>query len=568
MTHEHIQLPFSSGSLDKETFSSDTEVASVFCLAENRRKKKGFLRSSEEQLVFLLKINYPIYVMKSCIQIQKVFRQRSILLDGLGSISENVLDRTIIDLEQFKKELSTISKVGPLRAFLTRHAMTFSNFKGSRSVLINNIISKQMLLSEMIDFIQKTEQKQRKVTKDHPATMIRGVNNQEIDQTVSVFNDLIDKVETGLGSLENLNKCLRSSTDRAKQKILEDKQKDFEKFNEKFENLKPIVKDKIEAMRNKHEEDIQDLTETKNKESERIYEKKDIYEKNLKKMNRIVDELNAEKKALSLRGDNVGEKYWSEESTKSKDTTTDLMKAIKTASEKIEKIQFRFDASLKRLNEKSEKEIRIEEERLSDIETKRDTESDMKDKIINELEYRNLLITSQISKLFTSKEKDKSKLIEMTSSWNPENNCVILVPLYLAKYENGNKTRYEVFAPAIVKSYASFKKVRRAFTGLESKLLHLRTPVGPHFEEFFTKSFKNSITPDKIFEDASTNLFKESGQGRGKIFGNGLDTLKKDGWLGNQEYKKMMMGLNLAFKLATPGDPDFELEESKNPSQK
>jgi len=558
MEHKYLQSLFSLGPIDKGVFSLNAEVAAIFCLAEGRRKKKSFLSSKEEKLVLLWKANYPIYVMQ--------WLDRSILFDGLGLISENVLYRDIIDLKQFEKELSTISKVGPLRAFLTRHAMTFSNFKGSRSVRINNIISKQMLLSEMIDFIQKTEQK--KPTKDHPSTVIRGVNNQEIDQTVSGFNDLIDKVETGLGSLENLNKCLRSSTDRAKQKILEDKQKDFEKFNEKFENLKPIVKDKIEAMRNKHKEDIQDLTETKNKESERIYEKKDIYEKNLKKMNLIVDEVNAEKKALSLRGDSVGEKYWSEESTKSKDTATDLMKAIKTASEKIEKIQFRFDASLKRLNEKSEKEIRIEEERLNDIETKRDTESDMKDKIINELEYRNLLITSQISKLCTSKEKDKSKLIEMTSSWNPENNCVILVPLYLAKYENGNKTRYEVFAPAIVKSYASFKKVRRAFTGLESKLLHLRTPVGPHFEEFFTKGFKNSITPDKIFEDASTNLFKESGQGRGKIFGNGLDTLKKDGWLGNQEYKKMMMGLNLAFKLATLSDPDFELEESKNPSQK
>ena len=63
------------------------------------------------------------------------------------------------------------------------------------------------------------------------------MNNQEIDQAVSVFNDLIDKVETGLGSLENLNKCLRSSTDRAKQKILEDKQKDFEKVKDFFESM-------------------------------------------------------------------------------------------------------------------------------------------------------------------------------------------------------------------------------------------------------------------------------------------------------------------------------------------
>jgi len=559
MAHRYIQPLFSLVSLDKGTFSSDAEVASVFCLAENRRKKKGFLRSNEEQLILLWKANYPLYAMRSC--------NRCILLDGFGLISANVLCRDIIDLEQFEKELSTISKVGPLRAFLMKHAKTFSAFKGSRNMRINNIISNQTLLSEMTDFIQKSSFKIP--TKGH--AVIFKVDNKMIDQIVSEFNDLVEQVEIELNSLENLSKNLRSSTNRAKQKVLEDKQKDFEKLNEKFEELKPIVENKIEAIRNKKEEGIQNLTEAMKKESEAIYEKKNIYEKDLNKMNRLESEANVEKKALSQRGDSVGEEYWNKESTKSKDLATDLMKGIKAATEKIEKIQFRFNASLKRLEEKFEKEIMIEEEKLNDVETKRDTESDMKNKIINELEHRNLLISSQISKLYEVKEKDKSKLIEMTTSWSPEKNCVILIPLYLAKYKNGNRTRYEVFAPAIIKSYSSFKKVRRAFTSLESKLLHLRTPVGPQFEEFFTKGFRNLMTTNRKFEDAilknssDINLFKESG--RGKIFGNGLDILKKDGWLSNQEYKKMLFGLNLAFKIATLDDPDLELEKSKNIAQ-
>ena len=85
-----------------------------------------------------------------------------------------------------------------------------------------------------------------------------------------------------------------------------------------------------------------------------------------------------------------------------------LMKAIKTSSEKIEKIQFRCNANLKRLNEKFEKEIRNEEERVINLETKRDAELSMKDMIINELEHRNSLISSQISKLCKSKQKDKA----------------------------------------------------------------------------------------------------------------------------------------------------------------
>ena len=560
MEHKYLQSLFSLGPIDKGVFSLNAEVAAIFCLAEGRRKKKSFLSSKEEKLVFLWKANYPIYVMR--------WLDRSILFDGLGLISENVLYRDIIDMAQFEKELSTISKVGPLRAFLTKHTKTFSDFNGTRNMRINNIISKQLLLSEMTEFIQKSSFR----TPDKDTAVIFRVDKQMIDQIVSDICDLMEQVETGLESLEKMSKSLRTSTDRAIQKVLDDKQKDFEKLNQELENLKPIVKNKIDEIQKKQEEDIQNITEVMKKDSDTIFEKKTKYEKEVKKTNRLEDESNAEKKALSQRGDRVGEEYWSKQSNKNKDLAADLMKAIKTSSEKIEKIQFRCNASLKRLNEKFEKEIRNEEERVINLETKRDAELNMKDMIINELEHRNSLISSQISKLCESKQKDKAKLIEMSTSWRPEKNCVILIPLYLAQYENGDRTRYEVFAPAIVKSYASFKKVRRAFTSLESKLLHLLTPVGPQFEAFLAKGFGNLITTNRKFEDAileassKINLFKE--YGRGKLFGNGMDILKNEGWLTNQEYKKMLFGLNLAFKLAPPDEPDFEMEESKNPPPK
>jgi len=552
MEHKYIQLSFSLTSMDREVFSSGAEVAAIFCLAEGRRKKKGFLSSNEEKLVFLWKANYPIYAVR--------WRDRSILLDGLGSISENVLYRDTIDLEQFEKDLSRISNVGPLRAFLTKHAKTFNYFKGNRSMKINNIISNQLLLSEITDFVQEFS---FKTFTNDTAENVR-VNKQMIDQIVSEINGLMEKVEDGLESLEKINTSLRSSTDQAIQKILNDKQEDFKKLNQELEQLKPIVEDEINEIQKKQEEDIQNLTESMKKESDVIFEKMDRYKKNVKKMNRLEHKANAEKKALSQRDDDVGEDYWSKQASECKDLSADFMKAIKTSSEKIEKIQFRFDASIKRLNEKFEKEIRNEKERVIDLETKRDVKSQMKDIMINELKHRNSLISSQISKLCETKQKDKAKLIEMTTSWSPEKDCVILIPLYLAKYENGDRIRYEIFAPAIVKSYVSFKKVRRAFTSLESKLLHLLTPVGPQFEEFLTKGFGNLMATNSKFEDtilkksSKMNLFKETG--RGKLFGNGMDILKKEGWLAGQEYNKMLFGLNLAFKLASSDDPDVEFQ--------
>lgn len=551
MAHKYIQTQFALPDNDRGIFSSDTEAASIFCLVEERRKKKGFLSSGEEKNTALLQTNYPVYAIK--------WRDRCILFDGLGTISENVTHRDIIDLNKFEKDLSNISKVGQLREFLTKNTKTFNQFTGNRKMKINNIISNHVLLSEITDFIKKSSLKTP--TKD--TAVIFRVDNQVIQQTVSEFENLMKQVEQEIESLEKVNKILRSSTDKAIQEIQNDKNKDIEIFNQEWSKLKPIIDEKINEIQKKQSEEIQNINDVLNKEIDVLKEEKQKYEKEIRKRTRLEEETISEKKTLSQHGDLVGEQYWNKEALRNKDIIADVFTLIKTDVDSIEKIQFRYDATLKRLREKFEDQIEKAQDQLNNIESKHNASIDMKDLIINEFEHRYALISAQISDQCESKLKDKEKLIEMTTSWNPNENCVILVPLYLAKNEMMDKTRYDVFAPSIVKSYTTFKKSKRVFAGLETKISNLLSPIGQEYSEFFTKNFRDLMTNNKKFEDAiievseKTNLFKKSD--RGKLFSDGFNCLKKEGWLDNQEYKRMLVGLNLSFKLASSDNPDFAI---------
>lgn len=560
MPHKYIQPQFSIRDSDRGIFSSEAEVASIFCLVEERRKKKGFLSSSEEKSTALLKTNYPIYAMK--------WRDRCILFDGLGTISENVTHQNIIDLDNFEKEMENISKVGPLRAFLTKNTKTFNQFKGSRKMKFNNIISSNLLLSEMTDFITKSSLKTP--TKD--TSVIFRVENQAIQQTVSDFESLMIQVEQDIELLEKVIKNLRSSTDRAIHKISDDKQKDIEIFDQEWNELKPEIDEKIKDILAQQNVETQNISDILNNESVVLNERKLKYEKEVRKITKLEVEANAEKKTLSQHGDQVGVAYWSHEALKNKDISASILSLIKKSVESLEKFQFRHDANLKRSNEKFEKQVEKAKDQLYDLETKSGTSIDMKDLIIKELEHRYSLMSAQISKLIESKLKDKEKLIEMTTTWKPNQSCVILIPLYISKNEMGEKIRYNVFAPSIVKSYATFKKSRRTFSGLDTKISTLLSPVGKEYNEFFINNFENLMMNNKKFEEAilkvseNTNLFKKNN--RGKLFGDGFNSLKKEGWLNNQEYKRMLIGLNLSFKLASSDNPDFVGLESIENSRK
>ncbi len=549
MKYAYIQPPFALRSVDRESFSSEAEIASIFCRAEERRKKKGFLKGAEENLTDVLKTNYPLYAIR--------WRDRCVLLDGLASISAYVVYQDIIDVEPFLTDLSKASeKVGPLRAFLTKNAQTFVKFRSSRRMKLNHVISDIPLLSELTDFVKKAPS----IIPSKETSVCFRVDRQMVEQIVSEFDTLVKRVEQDIESLETMDKSLRSSIDKAKRKVLEDKDEEFEKQNRELDRLKPVVAKKIEELRRAWDDELQDIKEAMEKESQEIREEKQRCEMNVKKMIRMEGECIEEKKALSQRVDRVGEEYWSRESERNKAQVTEFWKTIKICSEQLEKIRFKLDAKVKRLNDRYEKQIRAEEERLKEQETKRDSKAEMKDLIMKELEHRYSLISSQISSLNEVKRKDRSILLDMTVSWAPAQNNVLLIPLYLVKYDVGGRKRYDVYAPAIVNSYISVRKnFRRAFQGLESKLQHLLAPIGRESEIFLTKGFLNIMSNNRKFEEAvlqassETNLFKDPG--RGRIFGAGLDSLKREGWLTNAEYRRMLYALNLSFKLASMTGP-------------
>jgi hypothetical protein len=549
MSYRYIQPKFSQRNLDRETFTSEAEIASIFCLAEERRKKKGLLGGTEENLTHLLRTNYPIYAIR--------WANRSILIDGLGSTSTNIVYKDLIDTREFIKNLLKASdQVGSFRSFLSKNANTFKEFKSNRQMQLNYVISDIPLLTEITDFVKKSV-----ITTEPPkdTSVFFRVDKQMVRQIISEFDALVKKVDNDIESLEEVDSYLHSSIDTAKNRIIEDKQNEYNNYNYELEKLTPSIKKEIEELTNSWDEELLKIKTEADEESKPIISEKEKYERELKKLSLIEAECVDERKALNQRLDRIGEDYWSKEAAINKAQKSEIWKVIKDSNEKLEKIKFKQDAKTKRLNDNFERAKGLEEEKIREIEIHREAALDIKERIIKEIDYRYSIISSQLSNLLEIKRKNKSKLSKMTSAWVPEQNSIILVPLYLIKYQNYDQLRYDIRAPSIINSSNVIKKnIRKTFWSLESKILNLMAPIGKEFDEFFTKSFINIISTNKKFEEIisqtleETNIFHE--HNRGKLFGTGLESLKREGWLNNDEYKKILSALNLSYKLSSKED--------------
>jgi hypothetical protein len=549
MAYTYVQPPFALTSMDRGTFTTDAEAASVFCLAERRRKKKGLLGGTEERVVSLMKTNYPIYAIR--------WRDRSILLDGLGSVFEYVVYQDLVEVEPFLKDLEKAStEVGSLRAFLTKNDQTFREFKGSRRLKMNSIVSNVMLLSELTDYIKKSLPTK---TVKETAVCFR-VDKQTVAQIVSEFDTLVKQVEQDLMSFKRIEQSLRASIDKAKQLIKEDKEKDLERLNQDLDQLKPTVEAKVKEIQREQDLELENFLHSIELESVDIREEKAKCELDVKRLTSVQNECLEEKKASSQRDDRVGADFWNTQVETQKMRIADIWKTIKECSNHLEQIQFKSDATVKLLTDKYEKQKREVEDRLTDKEVSRDSEMAIKDIIMEELEHRYSLISDQINRLAEAKKSDLNRLNDMTTSWHPEEDQVVLVSLYLIGYGGERRERYDVYAPVVANSYTVFKKTfGRTFMGLDSKMTRLLTPIGREFAIFFEKGFLNILESNKKFEEAiltasrGTNLLESPH--RGRIFQTGLESLKSEGWLTEDEYQKMLLSLNLSFKsVAKTGD--------------
>ncbi|MEJ2242580.1 MAG: hypothetical protein P8Y18_10645, partial [Candidatus Bathyarchaeota archaeon] len=199
--NKKIFLPFAVPAKERfKPFTKDMEMAAIFYLAENDRKKSEgrVLKKSGEKLMFIAETGYPLWLIPC--------KGRTLILDGLNLINQTLSYDVIPDTKAFENDIEASSKSREAYcAALCQHVNYFQNFSGKEEKVIEGLIKNSEFIQDLMEYLQDSE-----VTQINPIRTILDptLDDSELSVSIEEFSDLRNMLEKDIKDLCRIMKIL------------------------------------------------------------------------------------------------------------------------------------------------------------------------------------------------------------------------------------------------------------------------------------------------------------------------------------------------------------------------
>ena len=513
--------------------SKNAELAAIIGLALSRRKKKGFLRNTEEKIKYVSRFEYPFYIYK---------RHEKVIILSPSLLGENILNIiSTIDTHKFLGEIHRTSKSKRhYIEFLTENINLFEKNRKINQISLDGI----MINNDLSSFLIKEAKKEKVVEKTINKNKIFLLEEEKTEIILDRFDDIQKKVQTDLDNLEFVADVINSELDRhiLKNDIeinMIEEQADI-KISEVLPSIKrhnrEIKKEKISAIRQFEKiskKKISDLSRLKNKT-----------ENELRRHRQQEARFNREKQKKKDKQDKYGEQFWSKELAKCKKEIVKLETSFKRCEDDINKQRVKSSEHIDRIRNLYLEKMNIERQKIIKIENRRDTIIRTLKTNQRRLDELTDKITNDMVKQIEMKKLEIEKIEDHLISWKIDDNMVIFAPFYLTRYSSEKEVRYDVIVPQQVNiEKNTISNVGRKLVGLENNLADNLKPFSIDLSEMviqdiLEKLSKNVKFSSEVDEEAcNMNIFEL--EGFSNMMLDGLDELVGKDLLNRNEATKI-----------------------------
>ncbi len=532
MSASNLVLPYATeDSSRKNRFSESMEIAALLCIAEaDRKKKPGLLGGGEEALTFLSKVFYPLWLIP--------WENSSLLIDGMGIISDNILYFKQPDIEAFIEHLKRSTTVQELyHNALRSHIETFSEFTSQTEIPIEGLATDKQLLSDMLVFL-KEEKTTTNLTSSEAASSITPKISQE--KSVRIREEIQEHYNTLESEVKGLQFTISTMTEETSKhadKLRAEEKHIQERYTDEISRETARVKKKKEELEKERDEKIGKITAGHKEEIEARRREKKKWEQELLKLEQNKSEFQKRKALRKQKGDEIGETRWAVKLRDVQNQMTSVKGKIKALSDFINRNIKETEKTTKDLRATCKKRLDKEEKKIFDLENSRTLEVEKKRKQRDELEQETLGITDKIERLIDQKRERSSMLKEAAIPWKTNAPTLVHVPFYLIRYETEKERRHLVRPPAVARGHEGLAvKIRKIGSVLRpgSKMSALLKSRSKAIEKIFT-DFEGKLESDREVQkainqiDASSNLLN-SADFKEKVR-KGMDELDVEGWI-------------------------------------
>jgi len=520
------------------SFTIDAERAAVFCLAELGRDKGGgfFKKRPPEKLVFIAEVYYPFWVAP--------FGRLTLLLDGLNATSHTINYSVLPDLKVFKDKMDIRSETR--QAYVTFLSTNLNYFKGSdreETKVIDGLMTDTDFLKEFMPYLNEATTTETPVVDSvliSPATDEAAV--------LAMTKELEDLQSKFIGEVKELNEIIKLLDLKTKEflEMLRKEAKETEqRFSKSIEEAKVALENKTSQINREYTGKI---TETSSRfEQETLASQKEIIalEKTQEQLAAEIEHCEAEIKTATINKDDVTEQKWKEKRSALKKELSEILKRTKVVAEKIKKIDENKKHAIFQLKSENDAKIKEASKDLMAVEASRDAEISIFQSEMEKLEELTTNIIKQIDQLAKMREATIAEFENLGVQQKKANSSLVHMPFYLIRYQSGPNRRYTFFAPSLVGSVGVGAKLRSAIGKTKiSQLFQPRSKKIVSLLNKFAVLLEEDIAFGSEINEACHKANLLSAENLRQSIETGLNKLKEDGWLSEQErasFRQMMM---------------------------
>lgn len=513
-----------------ELFTKGMERAAVFCLAElERRKGSGFvLKRAPREFAFIAEVCYPFWLVP--------WGKISLVFDGLNVAPYTLLYHSVSDAEAF---LNGVDRSSATReayaAFLSENLNYFQASEKHKEKLIDGLLTDSSFLQDFSLYL--SESGQAKSALSSIILLSPTLNETSISSIEPELENLKAEFTKDAKSLYKGMKLLNTTTNKYIHSIKSEIKEVREEFNEKLERRKPSVMERVDKIRRQYDKQVTRVSKRYERDLYRLQQERVKLEKSRALLLSKFERCEANIETCVAKKDSAGERRWKEELEQHKRELSKIEKMIKEAAGRMEAPKNAKKKEISTL--KLEYETRADEAMadLREIEASRDARIRIYEQDTETLEEQTKTIIGQMDKLAKLREVELGLLSKLGIKQKRERPTLVHMPFYVACYRVNSEKQYEVFPPSMANSMSFAVRVKTLGRARIKHLLVQRSKAITSLISRFTDVIEQNAVFERELNVAGMKANILQVRDLFESVRNGLEKLKEEGWLSEEEHE-------------------------------
>jgi hypothetical protein len=522
-------LPFATSSKDRTLpFTQEMEMAVVFIMAESdRRKSEGLiLKKPPEQLAFLTKSCYPIWLVP--------WKGKTLVFDALGVSARTLLYEVLPDVRAFVNGIQgSATTRQAYSAALQDYLHYFESVKRVEEKTVLGLITDTGFLQDFQPYLTESDEvEQSKIE----VCLTPIIDEAALSSPLSELSELRATLDKEAQSLREAMRLVSTATKQHVDTIRAELRKMQADLNERIAGAKSSAMEKIRQIQEKYDAQILKTSQRFEKQIQDLHQERTKLEKAEERAISKIERCDVEIQSSKAQKDSSGEKRWKDEKETWKREASTLKKSTEVLDKQIGQTESQKKIEIANVRTQLDSESEEAMKDVRELEATRESKTQLSQQETRAIEDSTSMILSQLDTLTKKKKAALEELDRMGIKEKRRNTALVHTPFYLACFRAEARHKYVVYPPSI----ASVMKTTTKLKGMlgMSKLGSLFQPrsraLSDVLNQIATLADRDPVFEKDLYDAGVQASILKSTDSRERIL-KGLTALRNEEWLSINE---------------------------------